>query len=49
MKILYNREVILIKDFMKVEKFKKKVFSFKKIQIIDYKPWQVLRFKIIEL
>lgn len=44
MEILYNKEVILAWDFTKMRKVKKKVASPQKIQIVDYKTWQVPRF-----
>lgn len=45
-KILYNQEAVLLWDFIEMEKVKKEVVLAQKIQIIEYKTWQVPSFQI---
>lgn len=44
--ILYNWKVVLVWDFIKIKKVKRKITPFLKIRILNYKAWQVLRFYI---
>lgn len=45
-KMFQNREVILVQDFTKMGKVKKKIISAQKIQTIEYKAWWVPGFQI---
>lgn len=44
--MLYNRKAILAWDFMEMKKVKKEVAPFQKIQTVNHKAWQVLKFQI---
>ena len=47
-KMLYNREAVLAWDFIKVGKVRKEVAFLQKIQMVDYKAWQVPGFQILK-